>query len=326
MITDDGSQRPPSEADGSHEDLLATLLVCPACHGDLRWSAETIRCETCRSSYERTEGIPVFTRLDRTADDADTVHKLSQIDFFDSESAEWEIGRPVGAPQLYGWLLGEKFRRSVQGLEPLLAGATVLTVCGGSGMDAEFLARCGSHVITSDISVHAALRARERAKRHGVDIQPIVADVEHLPFADRSVDVTYVHDGLHHLRDPLRGLTEMTRVAGAAVSVTEPARAAMTALAVRVGIALEEEEAGNRVERLGEESVARTLREAGLRIVGSGRYGMYYQHEPGPAMRLFSRRRAVGPACLAINTFNASFGALGNKLSVRARRESDGDR
>jgi SAM-dependent methyltransferase len=319
-LTTDGHHPARSPAHAP-EAYLGTQLVCPACHGELRWEPETISCNSCSSSYERTEGIPIFTKLDRTTADAATLHKLSQAEFFDSESDEWEIGRPRGAPQLYGWLLGEKFRRSVLGLESLLRGATVLTVCGGSGMDAEFLARRGASVVTSDISLGAALRARARAQRHGVGILPIVADVERLPFADRSVDITYVHDGLHHLRDPLQGLAEMTRVAARAVSVTEPARAAITALAVRAGIALEEEDAGNRVERIDVQSVARAFGAAGLRVVGSGRYGMYYRHEPGPAMRLFSRRRTVGLARLSINTFNAKFGALGNKLSVRAIRD-----
>ncbi|MCA1571279.1 MAG: class I SAM-dependent methyltransferase [Chloroflexi bacterium] len=31
----------------------------------------------------------------------------------------------------------------------------------------------------------------------------VVADVEHLPYADRSLDMVYVHDGLHHLSDPM---------------------------------------------------------------------------------------------------------------------------
>jgi ubiquinone/menaquinone biosynthesis C-methylase UbiE len=44
-----------------------------------------------------------------------------------------------------------------------------------------------------------------------------VADAERLPFPDRSIDVVYVHDGLHHLARPEAGLAEMTRVARLAV-------------------------------------------------------------------------------------------------------------
>lgn len=117
-------------------------------------------------------------------------------------------------------------------------------------MDAEFLARSGATVISSDISLGAAKRSAERAKRYGLRILPLVADVEHLPFLDRSVDLVYVHDGLHHLEKPLAGIAEMSRVASRAVSVTEPAQAAATRLAVRFGLALEREDAGNRVARV----------------------------------------------------------------------------
>jgi ubiquinone/menaquinone biosynthesis C-methylase UbiE len=91
-----------------------------------------------------------------------------------------------------------------------------------------------------------------------------VADVEQLPCADCSVDIVYVHDGLHHLSDPLVGLAEMCRVARRCVLITEPSRAAVTAIAVRLGIALDEEDAGNRVERVSAEQVSACLDEYGL--------------------------------------------------------------
>src|SRR5205807_314906 len=142
-----------------------------------------------------------------------TNHKSRQANFFDrEEAAEFEIIRPHGTPALYRWLLEEKFRRGVAGVISALrgSGAMALVVCGGSGMDAEFLTSTGARVITSDISIGAAQRARERARRYGLPIMAIVADVERLPFRDRAVDLVYVHDGLHHLADPQNGLREMT--------------------------------------------------------------------------------------------------------------------
>ena len=78
----------------------------------------------------------------------------------------------------------------------------VITICGGSGIDAEFLARQGASVIATDLSLGAVQRAVERGRRAELPIDAVVADAEHLPFADGSVDVVYVHDGLHHLYDP----------------------------------------------------------------------------------------------------------------------------
>jgi SAM-dependent methyltransferase len=242
-----------------------------------------------------------------------------QAEFFDeSVDDEFELERPSGTPPLYGWLLTEKFRRSVVRLA--LRDLTALTVCGGSGMDAEFLARAGARVISSDISFGAARRARERGQRHGVPFDVIVADVERLPFPDRSIDVVYVHDGLHHLERPLDGLAEMARVARLAVSVTEPARAAATRLAVRLGLALEREEAGNRVARLGVEEVAAALRARGFRVVHAERYAMYYRHKPGPAMHLLSLKPLFPLSRFALAASNVVAGPFGNKLAVVAER------
>ncbi len=68
-------------------------------------------------------------------------HKRQQAQFFDEANDEFEIERPSGTPRLYKSLIEEKFARSVAGIRPTLAGATVLNVCGGSGMDAEYIAR-----------------------------------------------------------------------------------------------------------------------------------------------------------------------------------------
>ena len=307
-------------------DQLQGLLVCPACHGQLAWSREKIQCEACARVYPIADGIPILL-LDQAAAEHDELehqtrgHKHRQAAFFDQQvAAEFEITRPHGTPGLYHRLLDEKFRRSVMGLESILLGATALTVCAGSGMDAEFLARAGASVIASDISLGAARRARERTRRYGLAITPLVADVEHLPFRDQTVALVYVHDGLHHLEEPGAGLAEMARVAARAVSVTEPARAAVTALAVRLGLALAREEAGNRVARLLPAEVAAELRARGFRVVHADRYAMYYRHEPGSIMRTLSAPGLFGVSQAAVSLGNVLIGRWGNKLRVTALR------
>jgi SAM-dependent methyltransferase/uncharacterized protein YbaR (Trm112 family) len=301
-------------------DTIVRNCVCPACHGGLDWTEDRATCALCGRSYPVVDGIPVLANLGGEAEGT-SVYKQDQAAFFDSQPAEWETARPHGAPALYGWLMSEKFQRSTAGLEGMLAGATVATVCGGSGMDAEFLAREGAAVIASDISLGAARRTRERGRRFGVAIAPIVADAEALPFATGSIDIAYVHDGLHHLEHPLRGLEEMARVARRAVSVNEPARALATAVAVRLGISEDEEEAGNRVERLDPDLVVARLRDAGYEVLGCERYAMYYRHEPGSVVRGLSRRPLLDAAKLGFTAANRVLGPIGNKLSVRAVRK-----
>jgi SAM-dependent methyltransferase len=263
-------------------------------------------------SFEERDGIAVFPLAGE--------HARLQAAHFDHEDEEFETERPRGTTRLYSWLIQEKFRRSIEGIAGLVSGSTALAVCGGSGMDAELLARAGAHVVSADSSLGASRRARERARRFELDLVPVVADAENLPFADRSFDLVYVHDGLHHLEHPEAGLAEMARVARRAVSITEPARAAVTRLAVRAGLALEREEAGNRVARLDPGELAALLSARGFSIVRAARYGMLYRHHPGAPSRVLSSDLVFPITVAAHRAGNAVAGSLGNKLTVQAVR------
>jgi SAM-dependent methyltransferase len=308
---------------------LMDLLACPRCRGRLA-VGETpacLACPTCGLRFRDDEGIPLLLppSIDAAQGDKDASadHKARQVAFFDQDSVDdFGITRPRGAPELYGWLLEEKFRRSIIGLEHLLPGSTVLTICGGSGIDAEFLARRGAHVILSDIAVGVVLQARERARRFGLDLELVVADAEALPFADASVDMVYVHDGLHHLERPALALAEMARVARQAISITEPAHAFATSTAVRLGLADRDEEAGNPVRRLTLDEITSELTARGFRPISPQRYAMYYRHWPGRAVRLLSNPVLLPLAKAAFGTVNRVAGRFGNKLAVQALRDS----
>ena len=285
-------------------------LACPRCRTPL----DALRCPGCGAAYREEDGIPELLPP------GDDEHKSAQAAFFDDEAdPEWETVRPFAAPAHYRWLMEEKLRRATDAIGPL-AGETVLVVCGGSGMDAHLLANAGARVVTCDLSVGAARRARERARRFGLDVVSIVADVERLPFADRAAPVVLVHDGLHHLERPEVGLAEMARVAGRAVSVTEPARAAATSAAVRVGLAQEREEAGNRVARLRPGDVTAPLEAAGFRVVAARRYPMRYRHEPGAVVSALSSPPLRPFGRVAQRALDVTLARFGNKLAVQAVR------
>jgi SAM-dependent methyltransferase len=300
---------------------LLDLLACPLCHRALEAPAADpplLVCAACGSRYPLHLDIPLLVP---PLAGEESAHKRHQIEFFDQPSVDdFGVTRPRGAPELYGWLLREKFRRSVLGLEDILPGATVLTVCGGSGIDAEFLVGAGARVIVSDISVGVLLQARERARRFGLHLWLVAADVEALPFRDGSVDVAYVHDGLHHVEEPAVALAEMARVARRAVSVTEPARALATASAVQLGLAEDEEEAGNPVRRLTLHEVVAELDGLGFRALRPHRYAMYYRHWPGRGVRVLSKPMLLPLATAAFRAVNRVVGRFGNKLTVQAVR------
>jgi SAM-dependent methyltransferase len=313
---------------------LVSLLACPAClEGGLRGDVPRegdgeLTCDRCGATYPVRDGIPILLPpgfdVKHAHDELDhaygAAHKGLQAGYYDRGVAEeFEIERPHGAPEAYRWLLGEKFRRSVALLPPL-AGATVIDACCGSGMDAEMLARRGARVIAVDISEGCAIRARERARRRGLDYLVVVGDVEHLPVRTRAASIGYVHDGLHHLADPERGMRELARVSRDAVSITEPADAFGTAVAVRLGLALDRENAGNRVARLRPDAATELLQREGFHDVTPQRYFMYYPHEPGGVMRAVSHPLALPAYRGAARLADALIGRRGNKLQITARR------
>ncbi|HET6615264.1 MAG TPA: methyltransferase domain-containing protein [Dehalococcoidia bacterium] len=306
---------------------LRALLACPSCYGDLTgWrddaASYALRCDGCAAAYDVRDGIAILLppgfddshvhdELDHAHD-----HKHRQASFFDREVAEeFEIERPHGAPDAYRWTLEEKFRRGVANLT--VAGATVVDACCGSGMDAEMLERAGARVLAIDISEGCARRAQERARRHGLSYAVVVGDVERLPVKTRAADISFVHDGLHHLADPMTGVRELARVARRGASINEPAEALGTRIAVRLGLSIDYEGAGNRVARLRGDEVARELARAGFDATAS-RYFAYYRHEPGAFMRAASRPVARAAYRAAMGVANAGIARWGNKLQVTA--------
>lgn len=96
---------------------------------------------------------------------------------------------------------------------------TALVVCGGVGGEGTYLANRGCQsVVVSDFSAHAL----EICARRDPRLRTLQLNAEALDLPDNTFDVVLVQDGLHELRRPVLGLTEMLRVARRAVAVIEP--------------------------------------------------------------------------------------------------------
>ncbi len=247
-----------------------------------------------------------------------------QLQFYrDSVDAEEEITRPRCYPRPVQYLLEFKWRKALDLLwdtAPVngFTAESVLVVCCGSGIEAEYLARRGFRVTALDISPEAVARARVRSRRFAVEFDLLVGDAERLPFPDASVDFVFVHDGLHHLSDAYRGVREMLRVARRAIILAEPADAALTRLAVRLGISGQYEEAGNFVYRLDSRRLAEVFGAADAKCWALRRDLVYYQpwtfrfyrlFDSGPMFRLFQAAFHIG---------NALIGRWGNSLKAVA--------
>jgi SAM-dependent methyltransferase len=243
--------------------------------------------------------------------------------FYDEEcDPEFEIARPRECGELYHYLIERKFEtgREVLGLE--LAGRTVLEICAGSGMMSEKFARAGAIVTATDFSPAAVMRARERARRYRFFARFAVADAGKLPFTDRSFDVVAVHDGLHHLDNPEQAIREMGRIARRGVLIMDPANAALTRVAVRLGLAHDVEDAGNEVRRLEPAAVEQILRECGLGRIRWRRTLMYYPHQPGRWFRLLSAPPIFAASRALFEATNLLLGRWGNKLALSAVRSA----
>ncbi len=96
---------------------------------------------------------------------------------------------------------------------------SVLVICGGVGGEGTFFANLGfSDVTVTDISPEYL----EACERFDPRLKVMVQDAEALTLAPASYDLVLVQDGLHELRQPVAGLTEMLRVSRHAVVVIEP--------------------------------------------------------------------------------------------------------
>jgi SAM-dependent methyltransferase len=244
-----------------------------------------------------------------------------QQGFYEEEcDPEFEIERPQSCGALYQYLIEQKFRNGCDVLGLELAGRTLLEICAGSGMMSEKFAQAGAIVTATDFSTAAVTRARERARRHAFDATFLVADAENLPYPDQSYDLVAVHDGLHHLQEPERAIREMARVARDGVLIMDPADAILTAAAVRMGIALDVEEAGNQVKRLNPLAVEQILLDCGLRRVNWHRCLMYYPHQPGRWFRLLGGPPAFFATRCLFEASNFLLGRWGNKLTLAGLR------
>ncbi len=244
-----------------------------------------------------------------------------QRHFYDEAcDPEFEITRPHGCGRLYEFLIEHKFRMGLGVLGLDIAGMSVLEICCGSGMMAEKFTRAGARVTATDFSPAAIARARERARRYHFDATFLVADAENLAFANHSFDIVAVHDGLHHLDNPERAISEMARVARRGILILDPAQAALTKVAVWLGIAVEVEEAGNQVKRLVPKDVAATLREQGYGNVRWRGTLMFYPRQPGRLFRWFDQSAAFLSYRIFFVATNLVLGRFGNKLALAALR------
>jgi ubiquinone/menaquinone biosynthesis C-methylase UbiE len=92
-------------------------------------------------------------------------------------------------------------------------GLRVLEIGVGAGTDFVQWLRAGASAVGVDLSPNSLAEARVRVAAAGFeDAELVVADAEHLPFADASFDVVYSYGVLHHSPDTRAAIREVHRV------------------------------------------------------------------------------------------------------------------
>ena len=101
--------------------------------------------------------------------------------------------------------------RSVMGFDRF-AGARLLEIGCGMGTDLLQFARGGARCTGVDLTPRSVEITRHRFALYGMSGDFMLADGEHLPFADESFDVVYSNGVLHHTPDTERAVREVHRV------------------------------------------------------------------------------------------------------------------
>src|SRR5437763_15651826 len=137
--------------------------------------------------------------------------------FIEATTYDWAVEHEHVAGVLGRLIWGtdtSAFYRDITRLSELPAGIKVLDIpCGGGVAFRGLRPEQELEYVAADLSPVMLRRARAEADRRGIDwIELVDADVEALPFEERSFDLVVTYTGLHCFPDPPAAIREMARV------------------------------------------------------------------------------------------------------------------
>jgi SAM-dependent methyltransferase len=137
--------------------------------------------------------------------------------FIEATTYDWAVEHEHVAGVLGRLIWGtdaSAFYRDITRLADLPSGTSVLDIpCGGGVAFRGLRPERELHYVAADLSPVMLRRARAEADRRGTHwIEFVEADVEALPFEDRSFDLVVTYTGLHCFPDPPAAINEMARV------------------------------------------------------------------------------------------------------------------
>jgi SAM-dependent methyltransferase len=111
------------------------------------------------------------------------------------------------------WVTDEERIRRLVSAARLSGSERVLDIATGPGYVAEGFARAAREVVGIDLTEAMLSIAVERTKQRGIaNLSFQKGNAENLPFGNEEFDIVVCRLALHHVREPLRVVGEMTRV------------------------------------------------------------------------------------------------------------------
>src|SRR5947209_6218813 len=137
--------------------------------------------------------------------------------FIEATTYDWAVEHEHVAGLLGRLIWGtdtSAFYRDIARLSELPTGTSVLDIpCGGGVAFRGLRAEQELRYVAADLSPVMLRRAQAEADRRGIHwIECTEADVEALPFEDRSFDLVVSYPGLHCFPNPPAAIAEMARV------------------------------------------------------------------------------------------------------------------
>ena len=108
---------------------------------------------------------------------------------------------------------GRSWKALAEGLLKILNYNVVADLGAGEGTLAQLLAQRAKHVIAVDHSKKMVAFGKRLAKENGLkNLDYRLGDIEDLPIDDKSVDLAFLSQALHHAANPERALREAHRI------------------------------------------------------------------------------------------------------------------
>lgn len=180
---------------------ISAKLICPRCRTKLDTNGEERYCPVCKHTYGKQHEFLDLLLPERN-------------EFRNTEEEFWNYAyTEEGERQMHdrNSYFHHHFRKP---LISLPIGSLILELGCGNRADAMEIAQHGHNVVETDISWQALTYAQKLSQSFHSEHKTtfILAEAEHLPFADRTFDGVLIAAALHHLANPLAGLREMARV------------------------------------------------------------------------------------------------------------------